>query len=130
MAGTTASSVQMNFRIDPGCKERADEALREAGITPSRAVRALWQFIDEHSRDTQAILDEVSRLEGVKPTADEDEALRAKLEAAERASGSFTRSMLALGVSEETMRRVYEGVSDDELVEEGVMDHHRERGLL
>ena len=47
MAQSTA--VQMNIRIDRALKDSGDAVLARIGITPSQAVRALWQFITRHA---------------------------------------------------------------------------------
>ena len=36
--------AQMNTRISRSLKERGDAALEKAGMTPSQAVRKLWDF--------------------------------------------------------------------------------------
>ncbi len=37
--------VQMNVRIDRQLKEAGDTVLAHIGMTPSQAVRALWEYL-------------------------------------------------------------------------------------
>ena len=40
----TTTAAQINVRLDPDLKRSGDAALSRAGMTPSQAVRALWQL--------------------------------------------------------------------------------------
>ena len=40
--------VQMNVRIDRQLKEAGDAVLTHIGMTPSQAVRELWQYLTEN----------------------------------------------------------------------------------
>lgn len=74
--------VQMNTRIGKDLKRRGDAALAKAGFTPSRAVRALWEFASKHEDDPEAIerylgqgegrhgADELARAEGRRAAVD------------------------------------------------------------
>lgn len=41
-------SIQMNVRIDRQLKEAGDAVLAHIGMTPSQAVRELWQYLTEN----------------------------------------------------------------------------------
>lgn len=41
-------SIQMNVRIDRQLKEAGDAVLAHLGMTPSQAVRELWQYLTEN----------------------------------------------------------------------------------
>lgn len=41
-------SAQMNVRLDPQLKEAGDAVLASLGMTPSQAVRELWQYLTEN----------------------------------------------------------------------------------
>lgn len=41
-------SVQMNVRLDSQLKEAGDAVLASLGMTPSQAVRELWQYLTEN----------------------------------------------------------------------------------
>ena len=51
----TELATQMNVRIDEQLKRDGDTVLASVGLTPTRAVRALWEFAAEH-RDTPEIV--------------------------------------------------------------------------
>lgn len=42
--------VQMNVRMDCQLKEAGDAVLAQIGMTPSQAVRELWQYLTENGR--------------------------------------------------------------------------------
>lgn len=42
--------IQMNVRIDRQLKEAGDAVLAQIGMTPSQAVRELWQYLTENGR--------------------------------------------------------------------------------
>lgn len=42
-------ATQMNVRIDTSLKRTGDVVLSELGYTPSRVVRALWEYLSVHS---------------------------------------------------------------------------------
>lgn len=52
--------VQMNVRIDSALKQQGDKIFQRQGLTPSQAVRRMWEYVVEHNRipdfmcDTQA----------------------------------------------------------------------------
>ena len=41
---STATTTQINVRIDRALKSSGDAALSDAGITPSEAIRAVWEL--------------------------------------------------------------------------------------
>ena len=51
-AGATA---QINARLNPALKQRGDEALLGAGLSPSQAIRALWELAARNSDNPEAI---------------------------------------------------------------------------
>ena len=54
------ATVQMNTRIGRAAKERGDRVLAQRGITPSHAVRALWDYLGRH-QDVPAFMAESQR---------------------------------------------------------------------
>lgn len=42
-------TTQFNVRMDAVLKKAGDEALRRAGLTPTEAVRALWEYVSQPS---------------------------------------------------------------------------------
>ncbi|MBS5450237.1 MAG: hypothetical protein KHY83_08145 [Coriobacteriia bacterium] len=55
-AANASGAAQINVRIDAGLKRRGDAALAAAGLTPSRAVRALWELAESHAAEPESIL--------------------------------------------------------------------------
>ena len=51
-AGATA---QINARLNPVLKQRGDEGLSGAGLSPSQAIRALWELAARTSDNPEAI---------------------------------------------------------------------------
>ena len=51
-AGATA---QINARLNPALKQRGDEALSGAGLSPSQAIRALWELAARNTDNPEAI---------------------------------------------------------------------------
>lgn len=49
--GTKPPMVQMNVRIDAELKKQGDRALERVGLSPSEAVRALWECAVRHAND-------------------------------------------------------------------------------
>lgn len=43
-------SIQMNVRIDRQLKEAGDAVLAHIGMTPSKAVRTLWEYLVVNGR--------------------------------------------------------------------------------
>lgn len=42
------ATMQMNVRLDAELKQRGDKVLSEKGISPSAAVRSLWEYLDRN----------------------------------------------------------------------------------
>ncbi len=55
-AANTSGTAQINVRIDADLKGRGDVALAAAGLTPSQAVRALWELADSRAAEPEFIL--------------------------------------------------------------------------
>ena len=51
-AGATA---QINARVNPALKQRGDEGLSGAGLSPSQAIRALWELAARNTDNPEAI---------------------------------------------------------------------------
>ena len=49
------ATAQINARISPELKSQGDAALAAAGITPTQAVRALWELAAQHAEEPEAI---------------------------------------------------------------------------
>ena len=78
--------AQMNTRISRSLKERGDAALEKAGMTPSQAVRKLWDFAARNSHNPQII-------QSLFDTEDEAEKREAEEERARRSLPTRTNEL-------------------------------------
>ena len=62
-----AKTVQMNVRIDEDLKEAGDIAFARIGLTPSQAVRLLWDYAARHANDPQTCSQLVEMLDEEPP---------------------------------------------------------------
>lgn len=51
------ANAQVNARIERDLKERGDAALAAAGITPTQAVRSLWELAANNAKNPRKITD-------------------------------------------------------------------------
>lgn len=74
-------STQMNVRLDSQLKEAGDAVLASLGMTPSQAVRELWQYLTENGhmpiakRNNDEVLPDDMRSKASSPHASEGAAL-------------------------------------------------------
>lgn len=62
---TSPKSSQMNIRIQESIKERGEKAFAHIGLSPSEAVRKLWDFAARHENDPKALLSLIAELDEV-----------------------------------------------------------------
>lgn len=122
------SMIQMNTRIDRELKQSGDEALLNAGFTPSQAVRALWRFAARHRHDPggiRALLD--SDPKRIDADSDEDSERRFAQARAETEKGAaiLTEAMRQLGISSMDL----DDTPYEELREQALVERLEERGL-
>ena len=55
MTTATLTSAQVNARISSELKKNGDTALAQAGISPTQAVRALWELAVRYKDDAPAL---------------------------------------------------------------------------
>lgn len=112
-----AATAQLNVRLDPELKKAGDEALASIGLTPSQAIRALWERAAERGEG----LEKVEALATDAPSQNE----RPK-----NGIGEFCKALdehlEALGIDMSKPS----GLSDDELMELAYIDLLQERGLM
>jgi RHH-type rel operon transcriptional repressor/antitoxin RelB len=118
MADTTMT--QMNIRIDASLKASGDEALSSVGLTPTRAVRALWECASQRGEQ----LEDIRRLLLGDAEADRGEAVSDALEDGWRI---VPAGLASLGIPQEALRAIpcYES-----LLEEARMERARQKGWL
>ena len=57
MAQAAVALAQVNARISPQLKASGDAALAAAGLTPTQAVRAVWELAVKYEDDPQGLRD-------------------------------------------------------------------------
>ena len=119
--------VQMNTRIGRSLKERGDAAIERAGMTPSQAVRKLWEFAACNAHNPRAIqnlLEVESKDEAARNEAEEERARRR--EVVHRGANIYLEVCKQVGIdpSKFTADETYE-----ELRENALLERLRERGL-
>ena len=68
--------IQMNVRIDRQLKEAGDAVLAHLGMTPSQAVRALWEYLVVNGRMPSKGGTAVPVSDGVEPRRTESRAVQ------------------------------------------------------
>lgn len=122
----SATTTQMNARIESDLKRSGDEALRNAGYTPSQAIRGLWDFAARHRHDPAAIRS-VLEADGA-GSGDEAESGEKRAQALERMAAGpriISSAREQLGIPDARSR----DYSDDDLREWAHLDRLAERGL-
>ena len=107
--------AQMNTRISRSLKERGDAALEKAGMTPSQAVRKLWDFAARNSHNPQIIQSREAEEERARRRA-------VALKSANIVADAYERA--GIEPSEWTKNASYA-----EMREYALMERLRERGL-
>ena len=112
-----SATVQMNIRIGAALKEAGDSALAEIGLTPSQAVRALWEKTARRGKD----LHEVANL--LRPTAADEPADGAN--PVEAGWQAMDEALASLGIDPATPL----AATDEDLLEELWDERLAQRGL-
>ena len=117
--------TQMNLRIDAQVKERGDTGLAQAGYSPSRAVRTLWEFAAAHVHDPRTVQDLLQQVE-MRQDADEQSRIAAKMAVLDEALGLQRQLEALTGLQQGAEVRE---ISDRELRAEALFSRWEERGL-
>lgn len=131
-------ATQLNVRISPELKARGDEALSEAGFTPSAAVRALWSLAVAHRKDPDGLravlLPEGGRDNNEERQADIERRLRSLHEGWAICDSALAQprpsKQDASTSAGEPCNEPFEPCDYKELYAEALYDSYRERGLL
>lgn len=122
-----ALAQQMNIRIDSTLKAEGDSVFASLGMSPSEAVRALYEAAVRYRYDSttlQSFLTGKASEEAVESFAENP-----KLKLAEEGRKIVERGRRELGISEEAMQRVWATTTDEELLEQAMYERMVERGL-
>ena len=90
------ATVQMNIRIEETLKSHGDQALSAIGYTPTRAVRALWQFAEQNRHNPTAVKEIIDQLEGTRDSSTEESQDARALVA--RGPELFSQALIAAGI--------------------------------
>ena len=119
------ATVQLNARMKESLKKSGDEALALIGLSPTQAVRALWERASRRGKD----LEEVEALLcGV-----DESATRAQSNNDERLAESWSvveKTLASFGVDYNSLERPKDMPSDEELLEEALYERMVEKGLM
>lgn len=85
----TTTAAQINVRLDPDLKRSGDAALSRAGMTPSQAVRALWQLAASLADRPGALQDTLSPGRARAEQREREKAAKHKLELIDQGSQLF-----------------------------------------
>ena len=119
-----AAIAQVNARIDASLKTAGDAALAKAGLTPTKAIRAMWQRFAELADRPEKVRELVESRDVFAP-AERSEQER-KLSLAREGSMIVSRSLAERGV---VVPEGFEELSYEELREQVLLERLRERGL-
>ena len=117
--------AQINARIDSNLKVSGDAALAEAGLTPTKAIRAMWGRFSSLADQPEKIRELVSGQQAESSSAARVERDR-KLALAREGSQIVARSLASRGIS---VPEDLEELSYDELRDQVLLERLRERGL-
>lgn len=117
--------VQMNVRIDSQLKDAGDRVLEKAGLSPTKAVRALWERLASFSDAPEKAVELLFPSEGGPVSSIEAERVR-KLRVAQEGAQIVARSLAKQGID---VSSVADETPYDELRERALMERLGERGL-
>lgn len=94
----TTASAQINVRLDANLKRTGDAALSSAGMTPSQAVRALWQLAASLADRPGALQDILSPDRARAEQREHEKAARRKLGLIDQGSQLFAIACRESGI--------------------------------
>lgn len=116
--------AQVNARIDTSLKTAGDAALAKAGLTPTKAIRALWQRFAELADRPEKIRELVESSGELGPGERAEQ--ERKLSLAREGATIVSRSLAERGIA---VPEGLEELSYEELRERVLLERLRERGL-
>ena len=119
------ATAQINARIDAGVKARGDQALNSIGYTPTRIIRAVWEFAGRNANDRKALRAWAESLEDEAAKAQRDAELKAWEEKLAEGPRIVERAYREMGIEHPQPL----SMTDEELLEEALMEKMMERGL-
>ena len=120
-----AAVVQMNVRLDAELKAKGDGVLERAGLTPTKAVRALWERLASCSDRPEKVTELLMPQE--RPSDESEDAERSrKLRIAREGAQIVARSLAERGIE---VSSVTDDTPYEELRERVLVERLQERGL-
>ena len=116
------STVQVNARMSQQLRNEGDAALACIGLSPTQAIRALWEKASKLGED----LEQVEQL--LAPRAQARSAEPVSDESSQRVYDMMDEAYRQLGLDPTVTRE--RDISDDDLLYEAMCDRLRERGLM
>ena len=95
---SASATAQINARIDPDLKTRGDAGLAAAGITPTQAIRALWELAAGRIDDPAAIEDALYPDRATARRALDADQRTEKVAVAQRGPSVVEEAMAQLGI--------------------------------
>lgn len=118
------ATVQVNVRMNSRLKEEGDAALARIGLSPTQAIRALWERAAKRGED----LAQVEELLAPRPEAGRAEPDPTPCESSQRVYGMMDELYRQLGIDPTVKRE--RTMSDNELLYEEMCERLQERGLM
>lgn len=124
----TAEMTQFNTRMEKQLKQAGDSVLKDAGFTPSQAVRALWRLAVNNSNNPKAIKELLEDASATPARLESDLETERKLQALRDGKKRMQAAFEELGLASEPLPAFaldpYETLKED-----FVLDHHSEQHL-
>ena len=126
------ATAQINARIDADVKARGDQALSSIGYSPTRIIRAVWEFAGKNANNRKALRAWAESLEGETAKAQRDADLKAWEEKLAEGPRIVERALREMGVDPENYTPI--DFSSEEAFEdlraEALYEKWTERGLI
>lgn len=120
-----AAVVQMNVRLDAELKAKGDGVLERVGLTPTKAVRALWERLASCSDRPEKVTELLMPQERPSDESEDAERFR-KLRIAREGAQIVARSLAERGIE---LSSVTDDTPYEELRERVLVERLQERGL-
>lgn len=120
------ATTQMNIRISPSVKQAGDAALDKAGYSPTRAIRALWEFAGRNRGNEKELRKMLEVLEGEVDNDSHNAEISRRLQVAGEGPLIIERALSEMGIP---VSSYSDETSYDELLEQALYEKMKERGL-
>ena len=119
------AAVQMNVRIDPDLKKRGDLIFARHGLSPSQAVRALYESITGPKQRSDEVLDTILERDAIR--ADAEAERKRKLDSIRRVQDSIRELKGITGNAPACSAS--EALSDKDLLEKAIFEHYSQKEM-